>query len=372
MLILRLEARTPGEMFFRSTYFHNFRNLVPQRRTWSPGFNVITGQNGAGKTNFLEGLNIISGWGPLEKGTRMASLIDWRNDGRVNDSARGRGRASLWAGISGEEDAEIFASVSTRCALKFGGSAVVASTMRGRMPVLSFLSGHISLIKGSASSRRQILDRVGSLISPSYALRLGDYRRVLKHRSILLRRFCDTRPTDAILISTGSWIWTAREEITRLIVESLKSFSDLLAVPMEVEFERGGGGLCDSPSDDFKASMTEKKNRERAAKIPMVGPQRDDLKLSCNGREAAVVLSRGQGRRAASAIALSAAAVVERSLGRKPVLIFDEITSELDERGRDATFEALMATGCQVFAATTDPVDAGGVEIFRIQEGKFI
>lgn len=359
-------------MFFRTSYLYNFRNLASQRREWSPGFNMVTGPNGAGKTNFLEGLNIISGWGPLEKGTKISSMVNWHDEKIDEAETRTSDSASLWAGVGGEEDAEIFASVSSRCSLKLDDKAIGASHMRGRVPVLSFLSGHLSLVRGGASNRRQILDRVGSLISPSYAGRLGDYKKALKHKSILLKRFCDTGVVDRVLVQTGSWIWTAREEISRLIGESLEDFSKLLAVPMELRFERGGGGLREASSDDFRVSLHEKRARERAARIPLVGPQRDDVKLTCGSRDAAEVLSRGQGRRAASAIVLAAASVVERSLARKPVLIFDEITSELDAHGRDATFEALMSTDCQIFAASTDPVDMTGVEIFRIQEGKFI
>jgi DNA replication and repair protein RecF len=63
--------------------------------------------------------------------------------------------------------------------------------------------------------------------------------------------------------------------------------------------------------------------------------------------------------------------VVERSVGRKPVLIFDEVTSEMDEDGRHALFEALLETGCQVFAATADAVNYDGITVRRIADGRF-
>ena len=358
-------------MYFKSSYFYNFRNLMPERLLWSPGFNLITGRNGAGKTNFLEGLNLISGWGPLEKGTKMSALATWRADGSDKTDDR-HDRASLWAGVSGEESAELFMSIGLRCSLKLDEKNTTASVVRSRVPVLPFLSDHLSLLRGSASHRRGLLDRVGSLISPSYARRLHDYKKALRQKSVLLRRRSDTRVANRTLIPLGAWLWTAREELSRLLEDALARFSDLLAVPMRVVYVRGGGGLDEEPLTDFRKALSEKNAGERAAGIPLVGPQRDDLRLICGTREAAVALSRGQSRRAASALVLASAYVVERSLARKPVLLFDEIASELDVDGRDATFDALLSTGCQVFAASADPIDFEGIETYRMQEGKFL
>lgn len=354
-------------MYFKSTYFHSFRNLHGERRLWRPGFNLIAGPNGAGKTNFLEGLNIVSGWGPLERGTKMPTLVRWSND-----DARVRGRASLWAGVAGEEEAEIFASLSARSSLKYGDKSCAAGEMRARMPVLTCLSDHMAILRGGAAHRRQLLDRVGSLVLPLYAVRLHDYRRALRQKAALLRRCADPRVADRVLMPLGAWLWSAREEIVRRMSDALGVFSNLLARPMTVSFVRGGGGLDENPAQDFRRALLSKRDRERAARIPMVGPQRDDICLACGERSAAESLSRGQSRRAASALILSAALLVERVLARRPVLIFDEVTAELDSSGRDAMLEALISTGYQIFAATTDPIVHEGVHIFHMQDGQFL
>ncbi|MDR1915020.1 MAG: DNA replication and repair protein RecF [Synergistaceae bacterium] len=352
-------------MFFRGTYFHNFRNLISERREWTLGFNLITGPNGAGKTNFLEGLNLISGWGPFERSAKISNLARWTRDGE-------RSSASLWGGVDGEERCEIFASLSIRCQLRCDDKIAGATEMRGRVPVLSFLSDHMSLMKGGAYHRRQLLDRVGALISPSYARRLYDYKHALRQKTALLRRYCDTRIVDKLLVSLGSWIWMTREEIAKLIWSELDFFVNLLAVPMDFSFERGGGGLEKNPRDDFKRSLLMKRDREKASKIPLVGPQRDDLKFFCDGIDASMSLSRGQSRRAASALMLASARLVERCLGRKPVLIFDEISSELDESGRGAILDSLLATECQVFATTTEPMEYSGLNTYKMQDGRFV
>lgn len=352
-------------MRFNSTYFHNFRNLQPERLSWSSGLNLITGHNGAGKTNFVEGLNVLSGWGPLEGQDRISSLVKWFSDGREES-------ASLWGRVSGEDELEVFASLSTRCSLKYANKTIRASEMRNRLPVLSFLSEHVSLVKGGASYRRQMLDRVGALVSPSYAKRLYDYRKVYRQKSVLLRRRRDTALVNRLIVSTGSWIWSAREEICRMMKSALVEFESLLSVPMELVFKRGGGGSFSDPLDDFKASLQMKKEEETASRLSLVGPHRDDIKLLCGKRAASIVLSRGQCRRAASALILASALVVERVLGRKPIMVFDEITSELDDSGKQVLFDALSNVDYQTFAVTTEDCSHRGAVMYRMQEGRFV
>jgi DNA replication and repair protein RecF len=178
--------------------------------------------------------------------------------------------------------------------------------------------------------------------------------------------------TDRLLVPLGSWLWTARGEIIRMLRNELENFSELLPSPMDFFFERGGGGLEEKPRDDYKKSLSRLREKEKFSRLPLVGPQRDDVKFFCGEVEASSFFSRGQSRRAVSALILAAALVVERRLGRKPVLIFDEITSELDEAGRMSAFGALLETGYQVFATTTESEACDGVEIFRMRDGRFL
>ena len=351
-------------MYFSETYFHNFRNICGERREWSPGFNMISGPNGAGKTNFLEGLNLLSGWGPLDKNTRISDIMRW--EGGATQPA------SLWGRACGEETLEVLASLRTRCRLKRGEKAADASDMRRGIPVLSFMPGHMSILKGGASYRRRMLDMTGALVSPPYPKMLRDYRMILKQKSALLKKRADTRSADRVLTSLGSWLWAARSEILKMIVCEARNFSDLLPRPMDFFFLRGGGGMDDNPSDDFKNSVKRAFERERASGIPLVGPQRDDIRFTCDGKDASVVLSRGQSRRAVSVLILASALVVERRLMRKPILLFDEIMSELDSAGRALEIESLLATGYQVFAATAEPPARCGVEIFTMKDGRFL
>jgi DNA replication and repair protein RecF len=334
---------------------------------WTPGFNVITGPNGSGKTNFLEGLNLMAGWGPFERRMKISGVIRW-NSGDDEPS----GSALLWGRIRGEESSEVFASLRSRCQLKYSGKLAGAAEMRRKIPVMSFMPWHMSLLKGGASYRRHLLDMIGALVSVPYARILHDYRIVLRQKAVLLRNRREPRTVDRLLAPLGAWLWTAREEILKMLRREMSGYLELLPAPMDFSFKRGGGGLDENPSDDFKKSLRVAREREFCARQPLVGPQRDDVAFTCDGMEAAAALSRGQNRRAVAALILASAAVVEHRLGKKPVMIFDEITSELDESGRFVTVEVLRRTGYQVFAATTDIPAYGGIEVYKMNDGRFL
>jgi DNA replication and repair protein RecF len=244
--------------------------------------------------------------------------------------------------------------------------------MRRRLPVLAFMPSHMSILKGGASYRRRLLDMTGVLVSMSYSKVLGDYKVILRQKSALLRKRRDTRSADRILAPLGVWLWTAREEIVKMIASAAGNFSDLLPRPMDFFFARGGGGMDERPSDDFRKSLEQNAPRERASGIPLVGPQRDDVKFTCEGVDASLALSRGQSRRAVSVLILASAFVVEQRLMRKPILLFDEIASELDETGRHMEMKSLIETGCQIFAATADAPGYSGVETYKIKDGRFL
>jgi DNA replication and repair protein RecF len=351
-------------MYFSGTYFHNFRNIGAERRKWPSGFNMILGPNGSGKTNFMEGLNILSGWGPLDKNPGMANLIRW-------GEKEGELKTSLWGRVDGEESAEVFVSMRTRCQLKCDGKTIGAAEMRRKIPVLAFLPIHMSLIGGGASYRRRLLDITGALIYMEYARVLRDYGVALRQKAALLKKRRDTKAADRILESLGSWLWESRGEITKMIVSEIKKFVPLLHGKVDFFFVRGGGGFDETPSGDFRKSMTAAKDREMKSGIPLVGPQRDDIKIDCGGVGASVALSRGQGRKLAVALILASAGVVERCLARKPVLLIDEIYSELDAEGREYVIEALVSTGCQVFASTAEASPSDGFCIFKMKDGRF-
>lgn len=328
------------------TRTRNFRNLCSQRLAWDRGLNLFVGANGAGKTNFLETFHVLTGWGPFE-GALWACLSQWDCDEP----------STMAASLDGEREAMVEVSFRQRPSLRLDGKKATWSTLRSFIPSLSFLPTHMALIEGSSAVRRRFLDVLCSILFPVYAFRLSQYRKVLRHRRCLLVAGKKVSLTSRPMGELSGWIWRCRQQAVAALQTELDQQSGLLPLPLELAVLRGGAGLAFEPLDDFFESEQAMMEREFHAKTPLVGPHRDDMTMVCGSRVASEVLSRGQRRRSAMALVLAAASLVEHRMGRRPLLIIDEIWSELDDEGKKILVENLCQSQCQVFAATTDLKD---------------
>ena len=336
----------------------NFRNLSSLRISWGPGLNLVTGNNGAGKTNCLEGLHLLTGWGPFGDRT---DLVSWETEG---------GQAFLSGSFSGEENLFVAASIGGNTVMKCDGRRISFPEVRSRVPALAFLPGDMSILDGAPSIRRNFLDRLCALLFPLYARRLSDYRRAVRHRTVLLRSGKRTDAVSRTMAPLVSWIWECREEAVRLLTLGLSAFQGLLPGILELKHARGGAGLKNNGIEDWWASLEARSEKEKQLCISMVGPHRDDLYICCREREAAACFSRGQIRRASVSLMLAAGKAVEARLRRKPIVLLDEIASELDKNGRESTVEALHSTGWQVIAAAAEPItDHWPGSVWKVEEG---
>lgn len=308
------------------------------------GLNLLVGENGSGKTNTLETLHLLTGWGPF-RSLRKSSLPNWNRPSK---------QVLMKGFFAGEEHLEIYTSIGTSNMIRCDGKRSNFSTVRSRIPTLAFLPGDLSLIDGPPSGRRRYLDKICSLIFPLYASRLSACRKTLRHRTVLLKQNRDAGSTAHVLAPLAAWIWSSRITAIDLISAGLSSFGDLLPGNLELEHSRGGSVGIEDVLHDFWESIEARKEEERKYRVPVVGPQRDDIIMTSGGQPAAEKFSRGHRRRTSVALMLAAAWAVERKLRRKPILILDEIAAELDERGRGVMVDSLSECSWQVFAATAE------------------
>lgn len=328
-------------MRFENTALRTFRNLGTSRRiAWGPGLNLILGPNGSGKTNLLESLNVLAGWGPFSG--KVSAAVAW-------DSPDGR--ALLGARASGERDIEVLALLSSRMTLKADGERISGSELRVRLPALSFLPTDIDLIDGSPSVRRRFLDRLCALCIPPYARRLSEYRQLVRHRTALLRQGRSPVRTTLPFARLGGWILESRRRVLARMLEGEGVEEGLLPFSFTLRIEPGFEG--DGPGF-LLAALEATAEREAHACRPLVGPHRDDLILSCLDRLACAALSRGQKRRLVVSLILMAGRFVERYLRVRPILLFDDLGAELDETGRSDAGAVLLNTGWQVFVTGTE------------------
>ena len=349
-------------MGIKRVRFNNFRNIAPRELSWSPGLNLLTGENGAGKTNILEGLNILSGWGAFEHGGSISSVPTWES-------------GSSEVQLTGElhSGSVVKVKLARRCFIRLDEKTITAADMRRENPVLSFLPADMAIIEGSASCRRRLIDMLLALIIAAYGPRLSEYRRAVRQKAALLKKGLSSMPADRVLLPLSSWIWKMRAEGVRLLSEALLQFTERAPAPLEMRLKRGGAGLASDFSEDYIASVTAQKAAEGSLRFPLVGPHRDDIVITAGKRTASEALSRGLRRRAAIAVMLAASEGVRRKTGTEPVLLLDEVTAELDAEGRRLLFETLFNRKTQVFAASAEPfLEAFPGTVYKIFHGQLV
>ncbi len=323
---------------------HNFKNIRAEEILWGEGLNLLRGDNGAGKTNCLEAMHILLGWGPIGDRKNIASWEEPKN------------RVFATGCFSGEEEAFIAVGMGSGTVVKYNGKRCSFSEVRSVSPSLAFLPPDMALIDGSPSRRRSFVDRLCALLWPLYALKLTEFKRAVRHRVALLRRGSSLNILSKSMAAPASWLWRAREQAVVCMREELVHLDSLLPMPLELSLKRGGAGRAEDPSEDWWKSLEAAKSRERAYCTPLVGPHRDDIVFSCNGISAANCLSRGQKRRASVALVIAAGRCIERRLRRSPILLLDEMASELDQSGREQFVDALRSTGWQVIATAAEEI----------------
>lgn len=241
-------------MGYSRVRFNNFRNIEPREIKWSPGLNLLTGPNGSGKTNILEGINIVSGWGPLERGTRSSSLPTWNS---------GSSEVQLTGQLDDENGEIIKVKISSRYTVRIDERSITATELRWKIPVLSFLPNDMSIIEGPASFRRRLMDMVLALIVPVYASRLNDYRRGIRQKTAILRNGGRTELIDRALLPLASWVWKMREEALTMISESMNDMCGLLPCPTDISLLRGGSGYFASSRRGFQVFSETKQIKGR-------------------------------------------------------------------------------------------------------------
>ena len=312
----------------------NFRNFSGPALVinWEPGINLILGKNGAGKTNLLEALSIITGWGVITGG-KTSGVVSWDSPNH---------RAQLSAEISGNETFTVDAEISGRISLRLNGKSVSFTDLRLSVPSVIFLTGNLSLIDGSPSSRRLFVDRLCALFVPPFAKRLADFRTVLRSRISLMRQGKSPAPTDIPFFRLGGWIMDIRRGV----------LAEMMKIIPSGKFSLSFVPAMNAPGEVYLREMTAKTSaRETYAQHPLYGPNYDDISITVTetGRPAATSLSRGQKRRLILHMILTAGRLISQRLGREPILLLDDLTAELDSDGRQWILRELSATGWQCF-----------------------
>lgn len=313
----------------------DFRNYDELQLEPSPGLNVFVGANAQGKSNLLEAIALLG----TGKSFRTSKEGDAVRAGEQLASIAGAARMR-----AGEVHLACTVAVTprgTRKTYTLNGRNVRYAAFLGQARVVTFVPADLALVGGPPSARRALLNVALAQELPAYYHELARYQKTLAQKNALLR--ADEIDADlldiynATLIESGSALMVERARFALLLREAARAVHARWtgdAETLDVRYQPNV--VCDEASraaivDAFGARLRERAEAERARKTSLVGPHRDDLLLELDGASLAAYGSQGQQRTAVLALKVAEYRVLHERTGEAPLLLLDDVLSELDE-----------------------------------------
>jgi len=332
----------------------NYRNYSNAEYTFRDGLNVICGQNAIGKTNLMESI-FVSAIGRSPRTKNEKDLIRMgENKAYIHLFLEKKYRSHT---INVEIDRSEGKKINVD-----GAHITRLGELIGLLTVVYFSPDEMKMIKDAPQERRRFIDLSLSQENKTYYLALSKYTKLLQQRNKLMKQ------TDFSEFSQTAFIWEKQlAEAAADIIVTRYSFINKIGVIADTYHRQIAGDADDltltyEPCTDFTTSeeiiqdiykrMQENQRKDYDLGYTTVGPHREDFNISCKGIDLRKFGSQGQQRTAALAIKLAEIEYYKNESGEKPVLLLDDVLSELDERRRNALLQA--TEGTQTFITCTE------------------
>ncbi|UYV15323.1 DNA replication/repair protein RecF [Porphyrobacter sp. ULC335] len=348
----------------------NFRNHAATTLGETAHFNLLVGENGAGKTNLLEALSLL---GP-GRGLRRANLGDLARRATPDSDP-----LPFVIGASLTEAGNVSARIGTyteagnpaRRLVRVNGAAASAASLAEWL-ALSWLTPSMDgLFTDSAGARRRFMDRMALAIAPDHARRVNALETALRERGKLLENKGDPRWMDAVEAQAadhGTAVARTRADLVMRLADELSALPPEPFARPALTYRPGG------PLDEtaLRAELARNRPRDRSAGRALTGPQRDELQVEmASTRQPAASCSTGEQK--AMLIAITLAHGILAAAGRPSVLLLDEVAAHLDPVRRVELFRRLREGKAQVWMTGTElaPFDAIRKEsaVWRVSGG---
>ncbi len=360
-------------MYISSLSLSNFRNYNSEKVDFSPYTNVIYGNNAQGKTNLLEAVYLFS-QGRSHRAKSDKELIKFGSDFaklslEFHDSERDYG-ASVQLVKNGKKSIKINHVQITKL-----------SMLMNYLNVVMFSPEDLELVKGSPSARRRFIDSSVSQLYPGYLTSLIDYHKALAQKNSLLKTLKGRGVHSDVMLSVwnerlaveSSKIIGFRMEFAKLIDEFASSIQkEISGETLKIRYMCGVKTESLDKSEIFKF-FEKNQRREIEFASAQVGIQRDDLRISINDNDAKMYGSQGQQRTAALSMKIAQADYIHHIKGEYPVLLLDDIMSELDIHRR--MYLAGKIEGKQVLITSTDTdliESTDSTRLFYVKNGSVV
>lgn len=344
----------------------DYRNIDYIQIVPSENVNVIFGENAQGKTNLLESIWLFTGCKSF-RSKKDSELLGFKKEYSKNEIE--------YFAFGREQSAELIID-KKRHAKKNGIELKSPADLIGEFYAVIFSPSHLSLIQEGPVNRRKFLDTALCQLKPFYAKGLAKYTHTLEQRNALLKdiqfhsELYDTLDIwDDKLSSYGAAVVSERIKYSNFLSDNAKEIYSGLSSGKEeltIEYVNNTGLYSEDPyeiKEFLLQRLRETRRDDIFNKITGVGPQRDDLNIKINGLSARNFGSQGQQRSCALALKLSEANIIKEITGEEPIILLDDVMSELDISRQDYILNHLENR--QVFITCCDPAT-----VLRMCEGK--
>jgi DNA replication and repair protein RecF len=353
-------------VFLREIGWSGFRNLETCTIPLEPGFNVFEGDNGQGKTNLLEAVYWLATLRPL-RATRLSELIRF---GERRCTVSGR---VVLDGLTHRLEARI--EDGERLCLREDKPCRPGEYF-GTLAVVLFTPDDVGLVRGPPGDRRRYLDRAVFTGRPGHLADVLAYQRALAARNELLRTSEDAALHDSFeeaLAGPARRLLTARaayiERLTPYFVDAFRGITGGTAAPTLTYRP----SLAPGPEETLAAQWAADRDRDRERGFTGKGPHADDFGLGLAERSARLYASQGQQRALVLALKIAEIRLLEAFFGLTPVLLLDDVSSELDAERNARLFELLHGFSGQVLITTTEARHVrtpGAARELRVEAGR--
>ena len=346
-----------GAFRIESLALRQFRNIERADVDDLTRFTVLSGDNGQGKTSVLEAIYLVC----TTKSFRTSKLTEIGRHGADVASVR------AWVREGDERREQSVGLEGSRRAVKLDGKRPASfAGYAVRSPVVVFHPGEMVLSSGPAAKRRTLLDRVALFVDPTSMDHLARYTEASRSRQRALEQrgpqATELEAFEPIMARHGAGLTRARREaFERLRPVLLRSFSRITAEPRELAAEYRQGG----PDDEIALgeALRAGRDRDRHRGSAGAGPHRDDLVIRLGSYDVRSDASQGEHRAVTMALKMAELACIALARGAEPVLLLDDVSSELDLSRTALLFDFLRESPGQIFLTTTRPslIDTRGL-----------
>lgn len=363
-------------MFLKSLELRNFRNYQSIDVNFHPLNNIIVGGNAQGKSNLIEAIYFLSHL----KSKRTPIVKNLILNGSENTSVCG-------TITDGKRDAKV------KIVMEDGGRTLEVNGRRDEkravlgllFKTVLFCPEDLELLKGGPALRREYLDETAVEVSPGHGEVINRYRHILKQRNAILKEWERNRarlpellaPWNEALIEFGAKIIVKRTEVIECIKDKMGEYYGRisgLGENVEVKYlpTVEAGRTVEDTKEKIRRALKEKGEEEKRLRTTVVGPHRDGVEIKIRGMDARFCASQGEQRTLAFCLRLSQRDCIVEKAGEVPVLLLDDVLSELDKARRKKLVKCAEGRG-QLFITSTERSDegvSGEADFYHVKGGE--